>query len=138
MGILVLDLNFNMYKHLKLLSRLSAVLVAGLWTGVAAIEAFAQPKPSVPPTAAPPVIQPSYTFFQGLTFSPFPGTIPRPAVGNGTTAPPIFPIVEVPTPGLIAAKNSGTTPVVKRKKRLVTPEVEPPVRRRRRVIPKNN
>ena len=134
-----------MYNHLKLLSRLSCGLIAGLWTGATAIEVFAQPKPSAPATvtptapAVPPAIKsPTYTFFQGLTFSPFPGTIPRPAVGNGTTAPPIFPIVEVPTPGLIAAKNSGTTPVVKRKKRLVTPEVEPPVRRRRRVIPKNN
>jgi hypothetical protein len=145
---LVLDLNrcsqvahnLNMHKYLKLLSRLSGGLVAGWLTGATAIEVVAQPKPS-PPTAAPaapPAVRyPSYSFFQGLTFSPFPGTIPRP-VGNGTVAPPIFPLVEVPTPGLITAKKSDTTPTVKRKKKLVTPEAEQPVRRRRRVIPKNN
>jgi hypothetical protein len=130
-----------MNKSPKLLRRLSCGLTAGLLTSVAAIEVVAQPKPSPPATAAPaapPAIKsPSYSFFQGLTFSPFPGTIPRPVI-NGTTAPPIFPLVEVPTPGLLTAKKSGTTPVVKRKKKLVVPEPEQPVRRRRRVIPKNN
>jgi hypothetical protein len=142
---LVLDLNrcsqvahnLNMHKHLKLLSRLSCGLVAGSLTGAMAIEVVAQPKPSSPAApAAPPAIKyPSYSFFQGLTFSPFPGTIPRPVGGNN--ASPIFPLVEVPTPGLIVAKKPGTSPVVKRRKKLVAPEAEQPVRRRRRVIPKN-
>jgi hypothetical protein len=133
-----------MHKYLKLISRLSSGLVAGWLTGTTAIEVVAQPKPSppatVPPTAPPAIKNPttSYSFFQGLTFSPFPGTIPRSAVGNGIIAPPIFPLVEVPTPGLITAKKSGTAPVAKRKKKLVTSEAEQPVRRRRRVIPKNN
>jgi hypothetical protein len=145
---LVLDLNrcsqvahnLNMHKYLKLLNRLSCGLIAGSLTSATAIEVVAQPKPSPPAApAAPPAIKyPSYSFFQGLTFSPFPGTIPRSPVGNGTIAPPLFPLVQVPTPGLITAKKSGTAPVVKRKKRLVTPEAEQPVRRRRRVIPKNN
>jgi hypothetical protein len=128
---LVLDLNrcsqvahnLNMHKHLNLLSRLSCGLVAGSLTGAMA------------PAAPPAIKYPSYSFFQGLTFSPFPGTIPRPVGGNN--ASPIFPLVEVPTPGLIVAKKPGTSPVVKRRKKLVAPEAEQPVRRRRRVIPKN-
>jgi hypothetical protein len=142
---LVLDLNrcgqvahnLNMHKYFKLLSRFSGGLMAGWLTSTTAV--FAQPKPSSPPTtAAPPAINyPSYSFFQGLTFSPFPGTIPRPVANGGINASPVFPLVEVPTPGLIAAKKPGTSPVVKRKKKLVTPEVEQPVRRRRRVIPKD-
>jgi hypothetical protein len=141
---LVLDLNrcsqvahnLNMHKYFKLLSKLSCGLVAGWLTGTTAVEVVAQPKPSPPATAVPPAINyPVYSFFQGLTFSPFPGTIPRP-VGGATS--PIFPLVEVPTPGLIAAKKPGTLPVAKRKKKLVAPEAEQPVRRRRRVISKNN
>jgi hypothetical protein len=145
---LVLDLNrcsqvahnLNMHKYLKLLSRLSCGLIAGSLTSTMVLEeVVAQPKPSPPVTAAPPAINyPSYSFFQGLNFSPFPGTIPRSALGNGTIAPPIFPLVQVSTPGLVTAKKPGTTPVVKRKKKVVTPEAEQPVRRRRRVIPKNN
>jgi hypothetical protein len=139
---LVLDLNrygqvahnLNMHKYLKLFSRLSCGLVASWLTDVMAV--VAQPKPYPPATTAPPVVTyPIYSFFQGLTFSPFPGTIPRPVGGNG--ASPIFPLVEVPTPGLIAIKKPGTAPVIKRKKRLVAPEAEQPVRRRRRVILKN-
>jgi hypothetical protein len=139
---LVLDLNrcsrvahnLNMHKYLKLLSKLSCGLAAGWLTGSTA--AVAQPKPSPPAPAAPPTVNyPIYSFFQGLTFSPFPGTIPRPV--GGTSASPVFPLVEVPTPGLIAAKKPDTSPVVKRKKRMVTPETEQPVRRRRRVILKN-
>jgi hypothetical protein len=130
-----------MYKSSKLLRRLSCALTAGLLTGTAAVEVVAQPKKPSPPAtaapAAPPAIKyPSYSFFQGLTFSPFPGTIPRPII-TGTIAPPVFPLIEVATPGLITAKKSGTTPVVKRKKKLVAPEPEQPVRRRRRVLPKN-
>jgi hypothetical protein len=125
-----------MYKYLKLLSRLSCGLVAGWLTSTAAAEVGAQPKPFPPTTTAPPSTNyPNYSFFQGLTFSPFPGTIPRPVGGNTS---PIFPLVEVPTPGLITAKKPGTTPVVKRKKKLVIPEAEQPVRRRRRAIPKND
>jgi hypothetical protein len=125
-----------MHKYFKLLSKLSCGLAAGWLTGATAVEVLAQPKPSPPATAAPPAINyPSYSFFQGLTFSPFPGTIPRSA--GGTSASQIFPLVEVPTPGLIASKKSSTSPGIKKKKKLVTPEAEQPVRRRRRVIPKN-
>jgi hypothetical protein len=129
-----------MHKSFKLIRRLSCGVVASWLTGVTALEVVAQPKPAAPATAAPiapPAIKyPVYSFFQGLTFSPFPGTIPRPAVGNGISAPPIFPLVQVPTPGLIAIKKTGAAPVIKRKKRPVIQETEQPVRRRRRVIPK--
>jgi hypothetical protein len=130
-----------MNKSLKLRCRLSCGLATGLLTSAIAIDVVAQPKPSPPaiaaPAAPPAIKYPNYSFFQGLTFSPFPGTIPKPVV-NGTSAPPTFPLVEVPTPGPIAAKKSGITPAIKKKKKLVTPEAEQPGRRRRRVIPKNN
>jgi hypothetical protein len=127
-----------MHKYLKLLSRISCGLVggglvAGWLTGAMAAEVVAQPKP---PTTAPPAVNyPSYSFFQGLTFAPFPGTIPRPVLNGGINASPVFPLVEVPTPGLIAAKTPGKVPVVKRKKKLVIPEQ--PVRMRRRVAPRS-
>jgi hypothetical protein len=128
-----------MHKYLKLLSRLSCGLVAGWLTGATAVEVIAQPKPSLPTTATPPAVNyPNYSFFQGLTFSPFPGTIPRPVLNGGINASPIFPLVEVPTPGLIAVKKPGTLPVLKRKRQLVAPEAEQPVRRRRRIVPRSN
>jgi hypothetical protein len=131
-----------MNKSLKLLSRLSW----GLWAaGLTSTDAFSAiavetKPPATPDTSAPPVVMlsPTYSFFQGLTFAPFPGTIPRPAFGSGTSTPPIFPLVEVTTPGLIATQGSGPVPVIKKKKKLVVPAVELPVRRRRRVIPQNN
>jgi hypothetical protein len=140
---LVLDLNrcsqvahnLNMHKYLKLISRLAGGLIAGCLTSTMVAEVAAQPSPPTP--AAPTVTYPIYSFFQGLTFAPFPGTIPRPVGNGGTSNAPIFPLVEVPTPGLIATKNPGTSSVVKRKKKLVTPEAGQPTRRRRRVIPKN-
>jgi hypothetical protein len=132
-----------MHKNFNLLSKILSGLVAGSLTGGAAIEAFAQPKPPVPATVAPttPVAPPAvnypiYSFFQGLTFAPFPGTIPRPAVGNGNSAPPVFPLVEVITPGLIATKKPDLVPVVKRKKKLVISEQTQPVRRKRKLLPK--
>jgi hypothetical protein len=129
-----------MNKFLKLLSRLSGGLLAVGFTGAAALEVVAQPSsPAIAAPSAPPITKPApnYSFFQGLTFSPFPGTIPRPAFGNGNNPPPVFPLVEVSTPGLIAAKQPGTTPVVRRRKKLVISTIKQPARRLRRVIPRN-
>jgi hypothetical protein len=112
----------NMKKSLKPFSGLILLCLNGLL----AENAFAQPKP-IPTT---------YTFFQGLTFPPFPGTIPRPAYGNGISAAPSFPLVEVPTPGL---ETEPAPPVRRRRQRVVEEEPAQPVRRRRRIPrPTNN
>ncbi len=107
--------------------------MASLLTSATALEVVAQPKP-LPPAAPPAANSPSYSFFQGLTFSPFPGTIPRPVVNGDVNAALPFPLVQVPTPGLIAAKKPGTSSVVKKKNKLA-PDAERPVRRRRKIIP---
>ncbi len=142
---LVLDLRRSqvahklyMRKYFKLLNKLSCGLTAVCLTGATAAEVLAQPNT---PAAMPPAISyPNYSFFQGLTFLPFPGTIPRPVVNGNISS--IFPLVQVPTPGLITAKQPGASAIkkpgavaVKRKKRLVTPAAEQPVRRRRRIVP---
>jgi hypothetical protein len=132
----------NMNKSLKQFVSISCFLTAGLLTGV---EAFAQTKPSPTPTPTP-ATPPAYSFFQGLTFPPYPGTIPRPAFSAGSSAAPIYPIVEVPTPNN-GRKRSRTNreqepaPEVRRRKPRVQQQPEPPekpIRRRRRAVPRND
>jgi hypothetical protein len=130
----------NMNKSLKQFVSISCFLTTGLLTGV---ETFAQTKPAATPTPATP---PAYSFFQGLTFPPYPGTIPRPAFSTGSSGAPIYPIVEVPTPNN-DRKRSRTnreqepTPAVRRRKPRVQQQPEPPekpIRRRRRAVPRND
>jgi hypothetical protein len=133
----------NMNKSLKQFVSISCFLTTGLLTGglLTGVEAFAQTKP-----APAPATPPTYSFFQGLTFPPYPGTIPRPAFSTGSSAAPIYPIVEVPTPNN-SRKRSRTNreqepaPAVRRKKPRVQQQPEPtekPIRRRRRAVPRND
>jgi hypothetical protein len=116
------------------LQLLCTILAIGLsaWE-IAGVQAQ-QPKPSGAPTAkpAPPIAVTTYSFFQGMTWQPFPGTIPRAAFGSGNSASSLYPIVEVPTPGLATPGNLPRQNTTRRK---VAEETPAPVRRRRRIKP---
>jgi hypothetical protein len=66
-------------------------------------------------------------FFQGITFPIFPGTVPQPANVPGNTTAPVYPIVEVPTPGLRKVQSNPRP----RRNRVEENTDERPVRRRR-------
>jgi hypothetical protein len=85
-----------------------------LWAEPGMIAALAQSKTS--------------PFFQGITFPVFPGTVPQPASGNNPPPTPIYPLVEVPTPGLRTGQATGRSG---RRNRAEPATDEQPVRRRR-------
>jgi hypothetical protein len=123
-----------MKKSTKPILRLLCALAAS-WVGSTAIccaEAQAQTKPATTPAA--PAGTTTYSFYQGIIFQPYPGTIPRAAVGSdgSTSTPAPYPIVEVPTPGL---RQEGTTPRRNTTRRKISEETLPPVKRKRRVLP---
>jgi hypothetical protein len=66
-------------------------------------------------------------FFQGITFPIFPGTVPQPANVPGNTTAPVYPLVEVPTPGLRTVQSNPRP----RRNRVENNSEERPVRRRR-------
>lgn len=122
----------NMNKSFKLLSQLFCGVVTSCLTSTAVLSAEPKPPSSTNTLSIPSASKsPNYSFFPGLTFSIFPGTVPRPAFATGTITPPAFPLVEVLTPGMGVAQRSGTVPIVRKRKRPVVEEPEPRVRRRR-------
>lgn len=75
-------------------------------------------------------------FFQGITFPIFPGTVPQPGNVPANTATPVYPLVEVPTPGL--EKLQSTSSVKKRRNRIERSTNVEPSRRRRIRRPRVN
>jgi hypothetical protein len=116
---------------LRLLCTISASWVSAAVIGSREVQA--QPKPANPPATKPAAttVTTTYSFFQGLTFQPYPGTIPRAAISGENVTPALYPIVEVPTPGLVSESSTPRRNTVRRKPVEETPA---PVRRRRRVV----